>query len=70
LIGRNKEAWILYNLCKTQLRFVNGLLVGFDYNAIINIAKIYCIELNPFIFNKIRYLEQLEIKENSKKIGN
>ncbi len=69
LLPENKLAWELWLLSSTQWR-VGFSLVGLDWPAVIEIAKIHGIRITPAIFNKIKALEHYELKRyNTKEEG-
>ncbi len=61
----NADAWDLWNLCSTQWR-VGFSLVGLDYLAVYETAKIHEIEMTPQLHQKIRVLERFELERAKK----
>lgn len=64
----NKDAWELWLLSCTQWR-AGWTIIGLDWPAVIEIAKIHGIRITPAIFCKIKALESFELKRHNKKEG-
>jgi len=66
LIQENKEAWQLWTATRTQWRTSFGGIVGLDYTALLNVAGIYAINVNPGMMRKIKALENYELERCAK----
>ena len=70
IMPKNKDAWLLFNKLVTQWNYISGMTVqktGLRYEAIQTVADIYCIEVNPALFEKIQILENMILENQNKK---
>lgn len=65
-MDENQQAWFLWSLVDTQWRVAAFSIVGLDYPAVFQIAKLYDIEVTPALHQKIRLLEIQELKSQKK----
>ena len=69
LMNENKEAWFLWRHTQTQIRTSMDAVIGLDYVAVMNVAKLLMINFTPALLHKVQVLEQVMLKEVNKGVG-
>lgn len=69
-MGNNKPVWFLWTKINTQWRSNGFGVIGLDFPAVFEIAKIYDIEINRSVFEKLKVLENKELIKQQKEQSN
>ena len=67
MLSENKEAWHLWTVCNTQWIAGGFGVIGLNYQTVMEMAKLYMIEITPNLMAKIRILEREYLKKINEK---